>query len=435
MIEDSIQLCKYLKEANFNSFMECWKKQYERLGHVGGTISVALNDENKEDIAGFIGKDYHLQSHAKIRYSEIKKAIINSRYETADFEEVLFLYYDHKIISNKNSKEQKDEICKHFFENLLSEYKETKAYEWLDSCIQLEDSMYIRIKQEIFNDSKKIDKTMHYVMSAINVFPVWNKTVETMPIFAARITNDPHMFDYNRLANLLLFHAACFCLDIPYRNGSQLDKNIVFNQVGLYQENVNNYCMISRINALDLKGNLHQGWNGFYEKFEMWNVNSHNLQQISKIDCEYCDAIYIVENPSVFHELCLFAKHSKIDNIGFVCTNGILNMCGYQLLDLINKAKISMYYCGDFDPEGLMIADRLLNQFELLNLWCYEIEGARKTMFKKHINQRRINMLNLLKNPLTIAIKELIIEGYIGYQENMMDIYKSELIKRKLVNE
>lgn len=429
MSKENKELCQYLKDGHFKRFMECWKSQFESYGHVGGTISVVLDDDNREDISGFIGKDYHRQKHAKISYNQVKKAILNSKYENADFNEVVLLYFDNSVISNKSAKIRKQEKCERTFNELLDEYHETKAGEWLKYCIHEQDSIYIRLKQEILAHPVKFNTMIHDVLNAINAFPSWSQSVSTFPIFAAKITQDPHAFDSKTFSQLLLFHAACYFSQIAYQNYSQLEKNLIFTQVGLVQEDVNNYCMIARINALNNQGIPHPGWFGFYNNFEMWNVNSHNLLHISKIDSLDLKHVFILENPSVFHELFEYAKKEKMNNFGFICTNGMLNMCAYQMLNFLEKEHIQMHYSGDFDPEGLLIADRLTQQFKNLDLWCYEGDVVFHSVHSKLIDQRRISMLKQLTHPLTKKLSGLIEEGFVGYQENMLAVYKKQLLE------
>lgn len=426
---DNQELCDYLKQGHFKRFMKAWKAQFESYGYVAGTISISLDDENREDISGFIGKDFHRQKHAKISCSQVKKAILNSKYELADFNEVVLLYFDNQVISNKSVKIRKQEKCEHFLQQLILDFQYSKASHWLQTCIVQQESILIRMKQEILTHPNKFNQQMHYIMEAINQFPVWNQYVETFPIFATKITQDPHAFDSKKLSNLILFHSACFFTQTPYKNYSQLEKNLIFAQVGLVQEEINNYCMIARISALTKEGNRHPGWLGFYENYEMWNVNSHNLFHISKIDTNHLKHVFIIENPSVFHELCEFTRKEQLTQCGFICTNGILNMCAYQLLQLLENEHVNMHYCGDFDPEGLLIADRLTQQFKYLNLWCYEKATSFQIMHSKVIEQRRITMLQQLTHPQLIQIGKRIEEGFIGYQESLIEVYKEELLQ------
>src|SRR5690625_5522313 len=53
-----------------------------------------------------------------------------------------------------------------------------------------------------------------------------------------------------------------------------------------------------------------------------------------------------------------------------ICTNGQFTLAALVLLDLLVEEDCQLYYAGDFDPEGLGMAQRLLNRYpEHVELW------------------------------------------------------------------
>ena len=95
------------------------------------------------------------------------------------------------------------------------------------------------------------------------------------------------------------------------------------------------------------------------------------------------------------------------------------------LLDLLAKGGIEIYYSGDFDPEGLDIAQKLVSRYgNQLKLWCYETELYQKSMFFETISESRLKMLNRLTDKRLVAIGTLLKEyRHPGYQENIMEQY------------
>ena len=237
--------------------------------------------------------------------------------------------------------------------------------------------------------------------------------------------------------NTLLYHGACYFTSDSYMQKSLLDKNLTFYKVGLLQENINNFCMIAHLLAYDNDKKIHSGWQGFYDRFEIWNVNALNLNSIDSIDRKCCKRVLVIENPSVFQELVHVSKLNIIDQLGFVCTYGNLNYCGYLLLDKIYEAGIEMLYCGDFDPEGLLIADKLKTRYsDRIHLWHYSCEDYYYSHPSKKIDQKRISILEKLTNSQTKDIGNLIkSKGLSGYQENMLDLYKQDIMQWKKEDE
>lgn len=78
------EFCAYLKEHDFHSFMMAWKQQYERLGRLGGSVDIVINEQNRECLSGFLGMDYYQKKLAHITWTNVQKAITQSRYEGAE---------------------------------------------------------------------------------------------------------------------------------------------------------------------------------------------------------------------------------------------------------------------------------------------------------------------------------------------------------------
>ncbi|MBM6821046.1 DUF2399 domain-containing protein, partial [Clostridium saudiense] len=81
-------------------------------------------------------------------------------------------------------------------------------------------------------------------------------------------------------------------------------------------------------------------------------------------------------------------------NISLICTSGQLNLSSYIVLNKIRNLK-NIYYAGDFDPEGLMIAykikKRYKNKVKFLN---YTKESYINTMSNNIIEEKSMSQLN-----------------------------------------
>lgn len=422
------ELVAYLKEGNFQLFMQAWKLQIERLGHVGGSISLALSDENRDDISGFLGKDYRQPNKVKIAWSVVERAIMNSRFEDVDFAVVVREYFGSEIISKRSEKNRKQQLVEHVIGMIYNTFQNSNASNWLTYVITENNSAYSKLKQAILHDDIALKKQLTWVMSAINELPLWRRERENLAIFASRITQDPHAFDQGTLCYYFLLHAACYFLHSEYRKMNYIEKNDMLYQVGLYRDSVSNFCMLAHINAFESLEHHHPAWNGFYEHYEAWNVNIQNLKAIIAIDEISCKTIFVTENPSVFQVLVEFAKEHNIQDAGFLCTNGQLNFCGYLLMDMIYQSGILMMYSGDMDPEGLLIADKLKQRYqEGIQLWRYTRQDYEIALSKKHADKKRLAMTSLIQHADLQQIGRYLQEEAIGYQENLIEEYKSDL--------
>lgn len=422
------ELCKYLREDDFYDFMLLWRKQYERFGTCAGRIHLPLTDSNREAIECFMGTNYHKQSHAVISYQTLKKALAETRFALVDFNEVLKIYFPDEIIYHKTAKEQKVQRLREFFVKIIQQFPDSHATTWLQYVLDSQNSTYLRIQQDWKAHPTQCEKQVRWVMQAVNALPLWKKEKKNMAIFASEITNDPHAFDKKGFLYYLLFQAICYFLGYQNEHYNSIKQNDILYEAGLYYDSISNYCSLARLKAVRKDGQLHQGWLGFYDSYEAFNANMENLTRIHKVCADSCKVVLVVENPSIFQALLQHAMQYKIEYIGFICTNGQLNTAAYTLLDYLQESNIPMYYSGDMDPEGLLIADRLKQRYkELLHLWHYTIDDYEMAVSYKHAGKVRLTMSEQLQDEQLQEIATYVAEDGIGYQENIVQLYLDDL--------
>lgn len=418
------EFCQYLSDNEFSEFMQLWKKQYEKYGTCKGSIDLVLDDSNRECISGLMGKDYYGVDCVHITFRQLQKAILNTKYENCDFNEVLKMYFNQDVFTNEYRQEQEQlrvqNIFKHFFK------QEGKNQQWIYNTYTNRDSVYIRIVQASKENEQKCINTVCVVMKALNYLPMWENKKENISIFASYHTKNPHAFDKNTFAYYLMMHGIVYFLKVDFPK-TNLEQNEILYRAGLYQDGISNYCSVARLQAFNENNQPHLGWAGFYDSYEALNVNMDNLLHIHFITC--CDRAYIVENPSVFQALLKKIKKEKIKKIGLVCTNGQLNYSAYLLLDILVNSNIEIYYSGDMDPEGLLIADKIKQRYPSIKLWCYDVSQYEISKSKEQATDQRMHMLDALKDETLIRIGKCISENKnrVGYQENMIEEYHKTL--------
>lgn len=418
------EFCQYLSDNEFSEFMQLWKKQYEKYDTCKGSIDLVLNDSNRECISGLMGKDYYGVDCVHITFRQLQKAMLNTKYENCDFNEVLKMYFNQRVLTNKYRQEQEQMRVQNIFKQFFKQ--EGKSQQWIYNTYTNRDSVYIRIVQASKENEQKCINTVCVVMKALNHLPMWKNKKENISIFASYHTKNPHAFDKNTFAYYLMMHGIVYFLKVDFPK-TNLEQNEILYRAGLYQDGISNYCSVARLQAFNENNQPHLGWTGFYDSYEALNVNMDNLLHIHFITC--CDRVYIVENPSVFQALLKKIKKEKIEKIGLVCTNGQLNYSAYLLLDILVNSNIEIYYSGDMDPEGLLIADKIKQRYPSIKLWCYDVRQYEISKSKEQATDQRMHMLDALKDETLIRIGKCISENKnrVGYQENMIEEYHKTL--------
>lgn len=129
--------------------------------------------------------------------------------------------------------------------------------------------------------------------------------------------------------------------------------------------------------------------------------------------------IYMVENPAVFSRLV-----EKYPDRTILCGNGQPKLSVFVLLDKVTEDS-TIYYAGDFDPEGLQIAQNLKKRYqEHFILWKYEAEYYQKYKSEVWLDEKRLRKLKKIDLPELQEVKEAMQrERYAAYQEAMVEEY------------
>lgn len=225
------EFCQYLSDNEFSEFMQLWKKQYEKYGTCKGSIDLVLDDSNRECISGLMGKDYYGVDCVHITFRQLQKAILNTKYENCNFNEVLKMYFNQGVFTNKHRQEQEQirvqNIFKHFFK------QEGKSKQWIYNTYTNRDSVYIRIVQASKENEQKCINTVCVVMKALNHLPMWENKKENISLFASYHTKNPHAFDKNTFAYYLMMHGIVYFLKVDFPK-TNLEQNEILYRAGLY---------------------------------------------------------------------------------------------------------------------------------------------------------------------------------------------------------
>ena len=314
-----------------------------------------------------------------------------------------------QIYTNKEIQQiNKDKIAQ-FKENLLQQFQNTPSYDGLKFYL-IND---VSVNKYVRNHKLKFEKILVNVCHCLNHLPIYQNHFELLPVFAQKYTKDPHYFDKSLTRELLLKGIEyIFHYQESYRTIEQI--NQLYYEASLLKDDISNNCYICHIKPKEETS----GWNGFYEVYEPWNMNLYNLMNIKGYF--YQSSIYIVENPSVFRILVDYIHRHYID-VGLICSNGQINLCTYMLLDKLTQSHCQLYYAGDFDPEGLMIADKLIQRYPQLQLWHYDIDLFKQNaIIQKNISMNRLQIMkNLHHEKLIFIAQEILIRKLLPIRKDL----------------
>lgn len=418
---------EYFKSnKGFKRLFEGIREKYRSLGSLGGTVVINnLTQDEREALSGLFKKDYYSRKSASIKVEKLVKALEDTRFSGVDFERVLMGYFGEELISKRKEREIYELERNNFFDEILYSFQGTRSWKWLKSILESRDNAYRMILQKYDRERESLKEALILTMKALNELTFNERNATRLALFSSKISRNPHTFDMDRNCGRLLMYGISYFLGIQYPKGAE-DKAEALYSAGIIADEISNYTTISGLLAYR-NGKVHRGWEGFYSLGEPLQVSLWNLSEIDYI-LSPSRKIFVFENPTVFSEV-LYSTRDKRPPL--VCTYGQIKFASLVLLDRIIDNVDYIYYSGDFDPEGLLIADRLKKRYgEKLVLWRYSIEDYEGIKSNEVLEEIRLKKLDNLKSSELKTLGEHIRnKGLAAYQELLTDRYIEDINK------
>ena len=397
------------------------RDKYGSLGHMGGTIVLAgLDREERNQLSGFFQKDYAENKSITISAGAMEKCLQDSRFSEITWEEILEAYFGEPLTVKKEERQKQSEKRKDFFGKLLSGYPEGEGKDWLESVLRERKEGYLLIMQLYRESPEKLSDVLGYVMKADTCLPEKSerKKPEFLAVFASKVTGNPHYFDDGRVGGKLL------SAYLKERFGKSRPKEVsraeyqysVYYEAGILKDGVSNDVLAYGIHGYRADGTVHMGLEGFLENQEPVKLTLQTIGNLERIEGQ-AGMVYVVENPTEFSVLV-----SEFPKGTFLCGNGQLRLAVLALMDKFPEETV-FWYAGDFDPEGLLIAQRLKERYqERLQLWNYCVPWYEKHLSEVRLDAGRVKKLERVRISELQEMKEAIgRERKAAYQEAMIE--------------
>lgn len=415
---------EYFKEQpGFDRFINKLKEKYASLSKFSGTIKLEnITTEEAKSLGRLFGMEYQENSNITLSVSKFIKIMENSKYEDFDIKVLVEEYTNTKLITNKEK-------------NLSKIIKEIKFYEeiflnnegigkkWLKEVITDKKQPYLLIHTRYLKNKEELRKELYNIITLLNNLPEENMF---LPIYSSKYTKDPHYLDIDTNHSNLFLYGLSY-IDKEKFPTSRQEKIELLKKFNIEVDSISNFVI-----TYNLKSN-----DGRIEEFRKANNTLIlNVQNILSIDKVYGinNKVFIFENPSILSEVI-----SKKIPASIIITSGNPNTAFYLLADkLINEGN-KLYYNGDFDSEGLLIAEKLKEKYkENIELFCYENSDYQEKLSSIRLTESRIKKLSKVKKNELQEIKQKVTEEKLAvYQENnkenIITFIKKEVEKSTLV--
>lgn len=204
-------------------------------------------------------------------------------------------------------------------------------------------------------------------------------------------------------------------------------RKIIYGLFGIEPDNISGAVAAVGIRLYDHDRSEHRGYKVFADSGEICLISLANLSGIGYADSDR-GKVYVVENQIVFSALSSTAAQHKLS---LLCTSGQMKSAGIKLIDMLVRSGCEIFYAGDFDPEGLQIADKLLRRYDNKNVhtWRMSREDYASISKAEDISESRLKKLRTIcSNELREIADELEASGKAAYQELLLPAMKNDML-------
>lgn len=426
---ESKQLAEYFKSnSGYTRLLKGIKNKYINLGEIKGNVVINNpNESERQALSGLMKKDYSKNKSISINLKMLAKRIEDTKFQDADLKDTINEYFKEEIKTKKESNDSYKKEIEKFFETILNDNINTKIYKHLQEIINSKNETYNKLKKYYNKDKEELKKALLNVCKGINNLPSEKIRI---PVFASKITGNPHEFDRNTICGKIFIMILCYIENIKIPRNTEELLEIYYNH-NLLIDDVSNMVLCKNIKGYKKEENKseqahkHMGLEWFSKYDEPIYLNLYNLSNIAFLEESYkYKEVVVMENPAVFMEV---AEKTKNRDFPIICTYGQVKISGLILLDMLVKQKYKIYYSGDIDPEGIQIADKLKSRYnEDLQFLGFDINTYENNLSNVRISNTRLKKLEKIHSKDLKAIcEEVKIIKKASYEEkNIEEIVK-----------
>lgn len=417
-IQQAVSFFKH--EKAYRVLFTQFKKKYESLGRIGGTVPISLFSENELGVlAGFFAIPAEKLANKKsISLVSFEQQLAHTRFADVGLKELLDAYFGEVIKSKKQSSMEQQEKWDAFLQDLHERFTDISIFMDYLRERPSESRWMARIATE---EPERFTELVQTLAVAFINLPA---TAERLPMFSQRITGDPHGFDLDTDLGRMFLQLLSLHRGDRLVSSSTESMNELLEHYHLFRDDLLNFVTFANLFAETKDGEMHPVWQAAAHYQSVQHIPLRELINIANVyPVTGCD-VWVVENSGVCSTLLDESPRTPM-----ICTNGQFKLAAFLLMDMLTEAGFILHYAGDFDPEGLGMAQRLLDRYpEQARLWHMNVPSYREsTPIKKLTDERLEKLKGLTHRDLLAVAQEMRRIGKAGYQEALVSQMQSDI--------
>lgn len=414
------KLAYFKQNPAYKRIFEAMLKQWKSYGRCAGTIHILnATEAEKEALGSVIGKTYY-ENDISFKFKEFEDALQNTIFSGTQMLKLLESYFGYCITTNKEVDRIKNEKRTQFFLQLQEELTNhlndaNSALTYVAHIQEKKDSVYSLIMREYKKDQKQAITIVVNAWKAVE--HISNCQRIRLAVLATNVCGLPHYFDRDTTQGKCLLYVLSYVQQIDFPKGAEEIANLYY-AFHILPDDISNFTTAYGIHLYGEFG-IHKAYEAFIEQKEPYLVSLSNLNNIVRADSTN-KVVYIVENQMLFSQIC---EEIKDADVSILCTSGQLKIASLLLVDMLCQSNCELYYAGDFDPEGILIADRVIARNpSCIHPWFYRIQDYEKAISKESISDERLKQLQHVSNEeLQNIVDCMLHKKRAGYQEALLD--------------
>jgi uncharacterized protein (TIGR02679 family) len=402
-------------------------EKYRSLGHWGGSIRLEnLTPEDNDALSSFLRESMMGRKAVSVRYAVFAAAWEKTKFAALPVGNFLAHFYPQQLLTKKEEAISRQRQWEALLDALLAAYPAAAAQQWLQALKERR----LRAPHAEAEDGRSAE-LLALVAGALSRLP---SRYERLPFFANRVTGNPHVFDWDCEAGKQLLQALAF---LSGQDGCHTvdEKTELLYRYRLLRDDILNFATEVGLCAWTNERELSY-WQAAAQSHSPLNVPFREIVRADRIVPYMLSGrqseplpfrVYIVENSGVFSTLLdALPRDGRIPPL--LCLHGQLKTASWALLDRLAESGGCFCYSGDFDPEGLLIVQKLRQRYPgKVQLWHFSLSEYSRTDIR--LTSLRLKRLDGITDagltPIAVRMRDW---QCAFYQESLLSVLLHDLM-------
>lgn len=388
-------------------------QKYRSLGHWGGRICLRnLGTEDRQVLSAFLRRA--AVDSVTLTYTEFLAAWGKTRFAEVPLGEVLGTLYPERLTTRQQEAQGQEQRRQRLLIRLLQLYPAGPAGQWLEALMM----HHVRLGSPADYERREL---LEPVVRALSMLP---QTYERLPFFANRVCGNPHGLDIDAETGRLFLRALAYLAGYADTGSlSMVVKNELLYDQHILREDILNFATAYGLRAWSVDGEEILYWREAAIVRAPLNVPLREIVRVGQFaSCRKTAGalrVFIVENAGVFSTLLDSLQAEDGLCVPLLCLHGQLKTASWALLDRLAASGAALFYSGDFDPEGLLMADKILQRYPGAQAWHFTEEeyGSSKVVIPDSRLKKLEQVISPALAPLVSALRQ---RRQAFYQESLV---------------